>query len=174
MKLQNPKTRVPARWQTGCPPRAPVLRSGGPLLDRRAVLRELGRAPRKMPSMASFETRSESAVSASLDFSSASALETWRGILPRTGTSHSSRCPYARPCTTPRCVPGYACSSANRAEDLKGHLRVKRARMRSRRCASYKELRQLPQILPGKRSQAANPVPLERRIVFAALAKNPQ
>jgi hypothetical protein len=46
-----------------------------------------------MPSVAFFETRSENAVSASLHFSSAAALEKWRGILPRTGTSNFSRCP---------------------------------------------------------------------------------
>ena len=49
-----------------------------------------------MPSVAFFETRSENAVSASLHFSSAAALEKWRGILPRTGTSNFSRCPLAR------------------------------------------------------------------------------
>jgi type IV fimbrial biogenesis protein FimT len=43
--------------------------------------------------MAFFETRSENAVSASLHFSSAQALEKWRGTLPRTGTSNFPRCP---------------------------------------------------------------------------------
>jgi hypothetical protein len=35
--------------------------------------------------MAFFETRSENAVSASLHFLSAKALEKWRGLLPRAG-----------------------------------------------------------------------------------------
>jgi hypothetical protein len=57
-----------------------------------------------MPSMAFFETRSENAVSASLHFSSAQALEKWRDILPRTGTSNFSRCPFVGPdCVDGRC-----------------------------------------------------------------------
>ena len=52
---------------------------------RQRLKRNYERGPRKMPSKAFFETRSENAVSALLHFWRAWALEKWRGILPRTG-----------------------------------------------------------------------------------------
>ena len=48
----------------------------------------------KLPSWQFFKTRSENAVFDSLNFSSAWALEKWQGLLPRTGTSNASRCPF--------------------------------------------------------------------------------
>jgi hypothetical protein len=71
-------------------PAAAALVEGEPQM--RPTIADDTRGPGKLPSMAFFETRSENAVSASLHLSSAWALERWRGILPRTGTSNSSRC----------------------------------------------------------------------------------